>query len=163
VKSRFRFFAYLPPLLLFPLGAGIVNYISFVKSKPVPIPPSQWLPLIIILSFTMIWLFWGEFRTKIIKVAIDGDAISVRRFGGLGIKKTYSFSEFDGFVTSLQPYGALGVMEYLYLMKGKRKVIKLSQFYHKNYAELKAAIHEKSKYLGDGDFSFIDELKEIFV
>jgi hypothetical protein len=108
------------------------------------------------------WLFWGECRTKMIKVRIEGDNISVRRFGGLGIKHTYTFSEFDGFTTSRQPYGARGILEFLYLKKGNRKVIKISEAYHKNYDALKAVIQTKTNNLGYEDFSFLSELKEIF-
>jgi len=43
-------------------------------------------------------------------------------------------------------------------------VIKLSQFYHKNYEELKTGISDaKIKDLGFEDFSYLRELKEIFI
>ncbi len=138
-------------------------YIILIIMGLVPIPPLKTLPLLLLLIFTLVWLFWGEFRTKMIKVSIDGDIISVRQFGGLGKKRDFLFSEVDGFKISRQQYGARGVLEYLYLMKGKRKTIKLSEAYHKNYQDLKSAVKMKSKDLGYENFNFIDELREAFL
>jgi hypothetical protein len=163
MKSKFSFAGYLPVILGFALAVLMAGFIVLVVNKMMSPPDLRSLPLILILSFTLVWLFWGEFRTKMIKIAINGDIISVNRFGGLGKTRTYLLSEFDGFKTSRQSYGARGILEYLYLMNGGQKTIKLSEAYHKNYQDLKAAIQPKVKDLGYEQFSFLDELKEIFV
>lgn len=98
-----------------------------------------------------------------LKVEIDGDVISVRKFGGLGEKRDFLFSEFDGFKTSLQLYIGRGNLEYLYILNGKRKTIKISEAYHSNYRDLKVAIGLKIPNLGNEDFSLGDEFKEIFL
>ena len=44
-----------------------------------------------------------------------------------------------------------------------KKIIKVSQFYHSNYLDLKKAIETKTRNLGEEPFSLFKELKEIFV
>lgn len=138
-------------------------YSTLLLKNLIPTPPLKGLPLELWLSVMLVWLFWGEFRTKMIKVVIEGDVISVRKFGGLGKKRDFLFPEFDGFKTSMQPYKARGILEYLYILKGNRKIIKISEAYHKNYHELKVAVEMKIPKLGNEDFSLMDELKEIFL
>jgi hypothetical protein len=163
MKSKFSFGGFLPILIGLPLAALMVLFFVLIAKNDVQIPPLKALPLLIILMFTLIWLFWGEFRTKMIKVTIDGDVILVRRFGGLSTESEFLISEFDGFKISRQSYGARGIKEYLYLMKGNRKIVKISEAYHKNYQNLKTAIQLRAKDLGYENFSFLDELKEIFI
>ncbi len=52
--------------------------------------------------------------------------------------------------------------EYLYLIKGIKKMVKISTFYHQNYLEMKQYLATKVKYLGDIPFSMSDEFREIF-
>jgi hypothetical protein len=47
-------------------------------------------------------------------------------------------------------------------MKNGRKVIRVSQFYHSNYSEVKKLIAKKVKFLGRKNFSYLKEFKEIF-
>lgn len=163
MKSKFSLWGYFPMFVgvLFVIGFGI--YITLMLKEIVPTPSLKALPLLALLSFTMVWLFWGECRTKMIRVNIDGNNISVKRFGGIGKKVNYKFSEFDGFTTSKQPYGARGILEFLYIIKAGRKIIKISEAYHKNYADLKTAILLQAKDLGCQNFNFIDEFREIFL
>ena len=44
----------------------------------------------------------------------------------------------------------------------EKKIIKISEFYHKNYLQLKNKIQENFKSLGYEHFSLLDEFKEIF-
>ncbi|HET6256665.1 MAG TPA: hypothetical protein VFE32_21500 [Puia sp.] len=162
MKSKFGLGSFFPVIVLFFLLFGIGVFLTLEINDVVPSPDFRGYLLLTLIAFVITWLFWGEFRTKMVTIYIDGDSICVRKFGGLSKKRQYLFSEFDGFVTSGQFYGARGVLEYLYLVKGARKVIKISEAYHKNYAELKAEIRTKCKDLGTIRFSFIDELKEIF-
>jgi len=97
-----------------------------------------------------------------IKIRIEGNLISVRKFGGLSKKDDFLLSDFDGFKTSELFSGGGDVNEYLYLIKNNKKNIKISQAYHKNYSDLKVAIQSKVNDLGLENFSFLDEIKEIF-
>ena len=123
--------------------------------------PLSGVALLLLLGFTLLWLFLGEFRTKMIKIDIGSDFLIVKKFGGLSPGKKYSFAEIDGFKTSILPSRG-GDYEYLYLMQGNRKIGKISNFYHKNYCNLKEAIREKVADLGFEKFSYLDEVKEIF-
>jgi len=113
--------------------------------------------------FAWIWLVFGELRTKVVSVDIGYDNFIVKGYFGFGTPKTFYFNDVEGYRTSILP-ASLVVYEYLYVISGGKKVIKLSQFYHKNYEELKAAIIGSNiKYLGFEDFSYGRELKEIFI
>ena len=74
----------------------------------------------------------------------------------------YAFKEFDGYKISILP-SEYQDYEYLYLMSNQKKIIKVSQFYHSNYLDLKKAIETKTRNLGEEPFSLFKELKEIFV
>jgi hypothetical protein len=96
-----------------------------------------------------------------IKVKIEDDCLIIKKFGGLSPETKYLFSEIDGLKTSiLRSRG--GAYEYLYFMQGDKKIGKISEFYHKNYSDMKEYLKTKLKELGYEKFSFIDELKESF-
>lgn len=123
------------------------------------------LPIFVFFSFFgffWIWLVFGELRTKIIKVEIEGNQISVANYLGLGPKKIFNLSQFDGLQTAILP-SKYDTYEYLYLIKDNKKVIKLSQFYHSNYAELKSALTRKVHFLGEQPYNLLQEIKEIFI
>lgn len=113
-----------------------------------------------IIIFSFIITFFGEIKTKLIAVEFKKDEIIVKRFLGLQTK-SYKFSEIEGWKYShLTSKG--GTYEYVYLYQDGHKIIKISQFYHRNYDEVKRYIEKKIKYLGYEYFSYIDELKEMF-
>lgn len=112
--------------------------------------------------FVWLWLFFGELRTKAILVTLESETISKRSFLGLGPEKKYSLHEFEGFSTCSIPAKG-GEYEYLYLIKNGKKVIKLSEFYHSNYDQIKEEIRQRLKSLGTVKFSYISEFKEIFM
>ena len=161
MTSKFKLKAFLPLLCIPPIIFGLANYIYFTFDKTKPTPPLLGLPLILLLTFTILWLFFGEFRTKMIKVVLNNDHLLIKTFGGLSPPKKYLYKDLDGFKTSiLRSRG--GENEYLYFIKDTKKVGKISNFYHKNYLELKKEISTKLNALGFEKFSYKDELKEIF-
>ena len=95
-------------------------------------------------------------------VQIECEEIIVSNYLGFGAKKVYKFSQFDGLETALLP-SKYDTYEYLYLIKNGKKVVKLSQFYHRNYADLKCSLSGKVRNLGQKGFSFLQEAKEIFI
>ena len=109
----------------------------------------------------LVWIVWGELRTKVIKVSIRYDRIEVRRYLGYGTPVEYWFSEIDGFTTVLLP-SEYRHYESLNLIKDGRKVIKLSEFYHENYFELKEGISVKCKELKTEKYNLLREIKEIW-
>ena len=96
-----------------------------------------------------------------IKVVLNDDHLLVKPFGGLATAKKYLYKDLDGFKTSiLRSRG--GENEYIYFIKDNKKVGKISDFYHKNYLELKKEIATKLNDLGFEKFSYKDEIKETF-
>ena len=76
LHSRFRFWAFLPvalSLLVFGLLAFITEHFMERQS----LPPLVILVLLAFLIFAWIWLVFGELRTKVIKVRIEGDEVIV--------------------------------------------------------------------------------------
>ena len=161
MTSKYKLKSFFPLICIPPIIFGLINYIYFVLDKTKPTPPLYGLPLILLLSFTIFWLFFGEFRTKMIKVILDDEYLLIQNFGGLSKSKKYYYKDLDGFRTSIL-HSKGGDNEYLYFIKGGKKVGKISDFYHKNYLELKAQISNNLTDLGFAKFSYLDEIKEIF-
>lgn len=162
MKSKFSIKCYILPILPVFLTFAIGNYLTWFNDTNHPKPhitgPIFFVSLI---SFTTIWLVFGELRNKMVRVTIDDNSISSSKFGGLLPSKTYRFADIDGFKLSFLRSRA-GGNEYLYIMQDDKKVIKISDFYHKNYSEIKEQVRLKTTDLGFENFSYIDELKEIF-
>ena len=55
-----------------------------------------------------------------------------------------------------------GNYQYTYLMKNNRRIIRLSECYHKNYQSLLSCVYKRCKFLGDKPVSLAKEVKEIF-
>lgn len=115
------------------------------------------------LAFILVWLWLllVTIRQRLVVVKVNGGEVSSRGFMGLGIASTYSFNELDGYKTSTIA-SRYGYFEHLYLIKGGKKVIRIGGNYHRNYAELKAAITPFLVYLGDEPYHIKNEFKEIF-
>lgn len=118
------------------------------------------IPLIVIVP-TWIWSVIGELRTKVVSVAINMYAIKTKSFLGFGAAKEFLLKDIDGFTTSILTSNT-GEYEYLYLMTGDKKIVKISGFYHKNYLEMKQFLATKLPFLGDKPFDLWAETKEIF-
>ncbi len=163
MKSKFMSGAYILAFLviLFTLmGAGLLSLFFFFIAN---IPVGFIIVVNVCFIFAWIWLVFGELRTKVVSLDIGYDNFIVKGYFGFGASKTYYFNDIEGYRTSILP-ASMVVYEYLYVISGGKKVIKLSQFYHKNYDELKAAIAGANiKYLGFEDFNYGRELKEIFI
>jgi hypothetical protein len=160
MKSKFKSGAYILAVLVIVFTLIEFFTLSLFLMDGIPLGLIIFVNLLFI--FSWVWLVFGELRTKVVAVDIGYDNFIVKGFFGLGKPKTYYFNEVEGYKTSILP-AKLTVYEYLYVMSGGKKVIKLSQFYHQNYEELKTAIAtEKINYLGFEDFSYMRELKEIF-
>jgi len=162
MKSKFKFGAYLVVVLSTIFSIMMILSLS-VYFFGIAIPIGIYLLLNFWLILVGIWLVYGELRTKVIFVYIGYDLFTVKSYFGLGPSKTWYFNEIDGYLTAILPASGGESYEYLYLIKNSKKVIKLSQFYHSNYTDLKNAISSAGiSNLGCEDFSYSRELKEIF-
>lgn len=117
--------------------------------------------IILFLLFFLVWLLFGELRNKAVKIKIEREFLSLRKFMGLGKESKYYFKQFDGYKTLILT-NEFEDYEYLYLIIDGRREIKLSQFYHSNYSEIKLILGSKTRNLGIINFSFVTEIKEIF-
>jgi hypothetical protein len=160
VKSRFKFWSLLA-IISSLLLLGVLIYFVF-KFGIMNLPLYATIPLFVLLILCVVWLLFGEIRTKLVKVNVEGDTITVKNFIGFGIEKKYYFKELRGYKISMLP-SEYQEYEYLYLLLKERKAIKISQFYHSNYVEIKQAIIRKTKSLGTEHFSLVREVKEIFM
>jgi len=162
-KSKFREWVILPVAL---------STIAIATSFILAISDEQMLnsdtPIFFIVFFSAFFIYFmsmlvfGELRTKAVKIYIGNSSIAKKSFLGLGLETTYNFSDLSGYKTS-KLSSKNGTYEVLYVMSGDKKVIKLSEFYHSNYKELKADLMRKNlKSLGVEYWSFIRETKEIF-
>jgi len=158
INSKFKIRAFIIAFLLISLTGLIVFILINIKLFSL----AKIIFYAFFLGISWIFLFYGELRTKAISFTIDPESITIRRYWGLGKKKEYSLSCFDGFKTSLLRSNA-GTYEYLYLMIGDKKIVKISAYYHRNYLEIKKFLNHHIKNLGFEPFSLIDEIKEIFI
>jgi hypothetical protein len=157
MKSKFKYGAYILAVLVILFTLAECFVLSFFFMDDIPIGLTIVVNLFVI--FAWVWLVFGELRTKVIYVEIGYDNFIVKGYFGLGTSKTYYFNDTEGYKISILPAEG-AVYEYLYVISGGKKVIKLSQFYHKNYEELKTGISDaKIKDLGFEDFSYLRELK----
>jgi hypothetical protein len=160
-KSKFNSWVIILAVLFILLtGLVITSFAVFISSESFPSPGI--ISFLALLLFTWTWMLFGELRTKAVKVSIGKNNIIVSHYLGLGKKKTYSLTMFDGFKTSLLP-SEYNTYEFLYLMVNNKKTIKLSQFYHQNYTELKKVLSKNVKCLGNEQFNIIRALREIFI
>ena len=136
-----------------------MEFTIILNNWPIDFIKLRWIDiyLSLLFIFTIIFLL-AETRHKIIKIIIDRNTISKRNF--LTIIQ-YNFGDFDGFQTSIIN-SKNGSYEYLYLVKDNKKLIKISEQYHKNYFEMKDLINQHSKFLGDTKFKYWHEVKEMF-
>ena len=112
--------------------------------------------------FMVSFLVLGEIRKKVIKIIISDDCIIKKSYLGFGSGTRYGFQYFTGYKTSIISSKA-GSYEYLYLMHDEKKVVKISEYYHQNYSELKSALAGRNiKNLGKENWSLLIEIKEIF-
>lgn len=162
MKTKFTIKSIFTVPILFGLVYAMISVLPSIFTDPYyddKLFPKIFLPGILVFSF--IAIFFGEIRTKYISVEINTDEIIEKRFLGLQMK-SYRCSEIEGWKYSHLPSKG-GTYEYLYLYKDGRKIIKISEFYHRNYADVKSYVKTQFRDLGYEKFSYFDELKETFM
>ncbi len=144
LESKFKFFTLFAIILsLFILVVLMfVVYILGMSTLPLYISILLIISLFSILSF----LIFSELRDKAIKLKLDDKTISIKNFIGLGKEIKYNFKEFDGYKFSLLSTEEKE-FEYLYLLIAGKKIIRVSEFYHSNYADIKNAIKKRTRHL----------------
>ena len=160
IRSKFRLSAFLSVfMLLVLLAIMIISLVGYIQYQIFPL----WalIMLFLFLGFTWAWIFYGELRTKVIRVELCETGLSINRYFGLGKTINFEYSDFDGFMISELPT-RYSSYEYLYLLTSNKKQVKLSEYYHNNYEELKSYLGQKVEDLGELEFNLLEEIKEIF-
>ena len=112
--------------------------------------------------FCFIIYFWlTEFRTRAHSVEILKDNIVLREYFGLGRRKEINLKDIEGFIRSTQP-GKMKDYEFLFLLKKGKRVVAISEFYHRNYSALRSQVENKIPDLGRQKYKFLPEYKEMF-
>lgn len=93
----------------------------------------------VIFNCTTNSLIGYQLNHKAHKIIINDSSIIRVRWFGFGLKKVYKISNIEGFLT-YSISGKKNANEYLYLISGNEKIVKLSTYYHQNYQELKLSI-----------------------
>jgi hypothetical protein len=122
----------------------------------------KFIILVDLIPFTIIvWVFYGEFRTKMIVAVLGKSYVIIVGYGGAGTPKRIEYAELDGYSVSVLSNVNNDYL-YLYFVKDGKKIAKISQFYHSNYAEMKSDIAGRLKYLGESEFNYWQEIRESF-
>lgn len=159
--SKFTWTAYIPAFIVIGISAATIFCIKVCFDPAVSSMLVIFIPVIIFAILVLLWLIYGELRTKIIRVNLEFDHLIIKRYYGIGKPETIYYADMDGFTISILP-ATNTAYEYLYLMKNGKKIGKLSEFYHKNYHDLKAELRTHIKDLGIIDYNSWQEVKDIF-
>lgn len=157
MESKFKIVSYFILLfLLFTTGLFIKILFDFTttfNSKFAGI-------FVVILLFFVVFIIFIELNDKIIAIKFEQNDIKINRFCGIKNPVFIDNKEIEGFHNSIvtTKYGSYN---YIYLMKGNKKIAKISDQYHKNFKELSSEIEKRYKNLGLINSNFISELKDI--
>ena len=160
VRSTFTRWIFLP-LAMLALVIGVLLIVSFSLVDRLN---DDWIPVTVFyicFLFVFCWLVFGEMRVRMIAVEIANDHLVVASFLGLGKKREWYFLELDGYETVLLP-SRYSTYEYVFILRGGKRVVRLSAYYHRNYEELKTLIARKLKHLGSDGFRISKELNDMF-
>lgn len=145
VESKFKSGVLI--LIITSLVFCIALLFIFLQIGIAQLPLYATVPLIFLLLSIIVWIVFVEFRTKAIHIKIDGESKTVKNYLGQGVEKRFYFKEFTGYKLSIKS-SEYEEFAYLYLIQNQKKAIKISQFYHSNYNEMKQAIIKKTKNIG---------------
>jgi len=149
-------FAYLPIIIctFLSTSALVLLYLTINSAKAGIF--SSILFLIFVIYF---WL--TEFRTRAHKIEIQNEKIIIREYFGFGKQKIFELKNLDGFNISIQPSKS-GSYEYIFILQQGKRIASISEFYHSNYTKMKSSIEKKIKNLGQTEYKFKYEYKEMF-
>lgn len=130
-------------LLVFAIGAFAFGNVNHNDHSSMTV-----LFLLFVAVFVLLWCVFVfiELKNKAVVLEISSSGLVVKNFLGFGSRRNYAWSEFNGFTTK-ELEAESGSFEYLYLQHPEKRIV-VSQFYHKNYPELRQEISKYVKYRG---------------
>lgn len=158
MKSKFKIISYFIPIFFLFLIGLFINTIINIETVFTSIYGGLF---VVGLSFISIIMIFFEFKSKIVNVEFISSQFKINRFFGLRNSKIIDDKIIDGFHNSIvkTKYGSY---DYIYLMSNNKKIVKISNQYHKNFIELSIEIKKRYKDLGYINSDFISEIKDIF-
>lgn len=164
LNSVFTLRAYMPAVLLLIMASFIVMMIYLTLAIPADesgatIAYAIMSLVILVFLLLIVWVLF-EMRKKAMKLQFSDMKLTVSGYYGNGPSIQFNFSELDGYFTSQFPSSA-GSYEYLFLLKNKQKVVTLSEYYHRNYDEMKQFITQRLRFKGDRPYSMTGEISEM--
>lgn len=165
IESKFNWWAILPLVLavIIFMVISYLTYFIFLMPKDGSMTPALYFMLTLVLVFfliTFIWVF-AEMRKRALYVEIFSHSIIACSFYGYGKRQLFAFTGFTGYTISNLPNYYGNTSEYLHIIKGTKKVLSISEFYHKNYKELKDGLTGSLKFLGEIPFDMKEEWKDL--
>lgn len=148
VKSKFTIKAYSVFLILFILFLMAGGCVQWMDTASESLHKTISILLLLLLLVFIYLLITSELKTKMVKVIINSDHISAVRYAGLFQKEQLYFKELEGYFIK-QVESESSRSEFCYLIKDGKKTLILSDYYHKNYRELKTAIQSRIKRLNN--------------
>lgn len=163
IVSKFKYWIILIGLIsivIIGIGVVIIYHLKDIVEKDTPILFKVFFIIWYLFFASIIML--GEVRTKCVKVTLYAEYLERAAFFGLGLKSKYYYLELEGYSLS-DLYSKGRMYEYLYIVKDGKKIVKISEFYHANYFDLKNMIIRKDiRNLGKIRWSVFTEIKDTF-
>lgn len=135
VKSEFRIGSL---LLLLILTLGLITMAAFFLLI------NGMLAIIflgLMFAFMSIIMIFGYARKYLVRIIFYAEHIEVRNWIGLGRKRLYHHSDIEGYkiviIQALQP------AESLFVLSDNKRIVKVSDHYHRNYAVIKEYVASK--------------------
>ncbi len=143
MKSQLAYKGFLYPILV--IWLIIASLMVIENNYPVKIFQLRWIDYVMtsLVALTFIWLF-SEIRRKMIFVEMDENAIVVKNL--FFLNKKIDFTALNGYETRVQSM-RLGNFEELIVFNDEQRIV-ISEFFVKNYIDLKKFISDKLPYHG---------------
>jgi hypothetical protein len=122
------------PLVLLTAVLTITTIVSAITIKTTFTSVDGGIMCIVFLSFTC-WMLLYHIRVQTQDIFIQGKTLFVRNWLGYGKEKEYNVTKLSGFHSSTLSSRA-GNFKALYIMHGKRKIARSSEYYHSNFNEI---------------------------
>lgn len=143
LQTRFKPWGNLP--LIISLLLIILLYVfMIVLSSNLPIYGYVLITGAFILTASLIII---ELKNKTVLITVENDVVRSAKFMGWGAKTTIPMSDITGYKTCIVPREWEST-EVLFLVSGNKKLIRLSEYYHLNYDELRHFFSTRFKNLG---------------
>lgn len=164
IKSKFTLWPLLPLVIVLLLSSVFVSAVVNQQSIFNPnLSPFADFILLVFFGAVFWWIFFGELFRKCVRARLSNNTVEIRAFLGLGFRRINEWSYYDGFIINEVPSRA-GTYEYLYVIKDNTRTLLVSDFYHKNYKEIKHfLVNNRIGKLSKEPWSFTQEMKEVFL